>query len=311
MDEKSEEWTWQRAAPNVVLSALTATTETCSQPSTILSRNMGFSDSRCSHYLRKSKTERENNSHGVQLEQGDRREGLEEVSRTHSTHRNSATAFVTGILLISSCSPCLLLQITNPTSTTTKGVIMGMSPKYCKDKTIPNSQCTLTACWQVYLLQAWLCTSSHPARGWSNTASGTINTLQINHGGRCWARFSNAGSIVSFAKPMQWTTAYFPLRHINSWPHRRSDLRHLLLTFFGGRGCWVSMKATYSKVLEQPKLKFNLVGQTDLLISTVLVARRQQPIKYKCGHWNFSEIHILAMQIYVPFIKAHALSREE
>lgn len=56
-------------------------------------------------------------------------------------HRNSASAFVTGTLLIPSCFPCLLLQITNPTSTTTKEAIMGTSLKYCKDRTIPNS-CT-------------------------------------------------------------------------------------------------------------------------------------------------------------------------
>lgn len=60
------------------------------------------------------------------------------------------------------------------------------------------------------------------------------------------------------------------------------------------------MKATHSNVPEQPKLKFNLVGQTDLLISTVLLASRQQAIKYKCGHLNFSQIGILAMQTYVP-----------
>lgn len=206
---------------------------------------MGLSDSRCSPYLRKSKTERENNF-GVQLVQGDRREGLEGASRIHSTHRNSATAFVTRTLLIPSCFPCLLLQITNPISTTTKEAIMGTSLKYCKDRTIPNSQCTLTACWQLYLLQAWLCTSSHPAKGWSSIASGTINTLQTNHGGGCWARFSNASSTVSFAKPMQWTTAYFPLRHINSWPHWRSDSRHLLPTFLGGaESVWKPLTAVF------------------------------------------------------------------
>lgn len=60
------------------------------------------------------------------------------------------------------------------------------------------------------------------------------------------------------------------------------------------------MKATQSSVPEQPKLKFNLVSQTDLLISTVLLASRQQAIKHKCGHLNFSQIRILAMQTYVP-----------
>lgn len=141
MNEEREEWTWQMAAPNVISPTVTATAETCSQSCTILSSNMGLSDSRCSPTWGRAR-QRENNSHGVQPVQRDRREGLEGASRTHSTHRNSATAFVTGTLLIPSRFPCLLLQITNQTSTTTKEAIMGTSLKYYKGRTIPNSQCT-------------------------------------------------------------------------------------------------------------------------------------------------------------------------
>lgn len=129
--------------PNVVSSAVTA--ETCSQLSTILSRNMGLSDSRYSHYLRKSYTGRENNSHGVQFIQGDRREGLEGASRTHSTqefsqcfcHRNITHSFLLPLSFVTDDK----LNIYNNYRSN-----LGTSLKYCKDRTILNSQCTLTIC---------------------------------------------------------------------------------------------------------------------------------------------------------------------
>lgn len=201
---------------------------------------MGLSDSRYSRYLGTNKTEGNFNSHGAQSVQWQKRTGR--------SPQSSLQTWIQPVLLSQehySLLPASLLfsyrSQTQQTSTMTKAAITGTSLKYSKDRITLDSQYTLATCWRLYLLQVWLCshwscTSTHLTRQWSSTVPQVPSTPY-----KPWRRMLSQvfkcrqHNIISQTRATN-NYARFASRYINSWPHWRHDLRHLLHTFWGGPG---------------------------------------------------------------------------
>lgn len=205
-----EEWRWQRAALNSLSPAVTAAAETCSWPSTTQTRNMGLSDSRYSRYLGRNKTEGNLNSHGAQSVQSHRR-GLERASRAHSTHefrqcfchRNVIHSFLLPFYFLTDHKPnrhlrWLKQQLQARHWNTARTELLWIH-------NTPSSLAVNCICYR----SGSVATEDGPAhtpQGSGAAPCPRYHQHLTNHGGGCWTRFSNMGSTISLARPVQLIT---------------------------------------------------------------------------------------------------------
>lgn len=164
-------------------------------------------------------------------------------------HLNSASTFVTGTSFTPSCFPFIFLQVTNQFLWSIFFMQLRARHWTTTRTELLRIHSTLSPLADDYIYYRPDSVPIEAGPAGTPQGSGAAPCLRYhqhltNHGGRCWARFSDVGSTISLAKPEQLTTACFSLRHINSWPHWRHDPRHLLPTFW--RGPELSRYGSYS-----------------------------------------------------------------